>query len=122
APSLVDACELTFLDRVPIDFKRALAQHAGYRKALEGAGAHVLTLDSSRALPDSVFIEDTALILDELAIITRPGASSRRSEPGFVEPALTIYRRLERIQAPGTLDGGDALRIGHTLFVGVSTR
>src|SRR5262245_50665273 len=122
APSLVDACELTFLDRAPLDFELALAQHAGYRKALERAGVHVLTLDASLDLPDSAFVEDTAIILDELAIITRPGAPSRQSEPGYVEHALAPYRRLERIQAPGTLDGGDALRIGRTLFVGVSTR
>jgi dimethylargininase len=122
APSLVDACELTFLDRAPIDFELALAQHAGYRKALERAGAHVLTLDASPDLPDSAFVEDTAIILDEVAIIARPGAPSRQSEPGYVEPALARYRRRERIQAPGTLDGGDALRIGRALFVGVSTR
>ena len=121
-PSLVDACELTFLDRVPMDFELALAQHAGYREALEHAGAHVLILDASPDLADSVFIEDTAIILDELAILTHPGAPSRQSEPTYVEPALAPYRRLEHIQAPGTLDGGDVLRVGRTLFVGVSTR
>jgi dimethylargininase len=122
APSLVNACELTFLDRVPMDFELALTQHAGYREALEHAGAHVLTLDASPDLADSVFIEDTAIVLDELAILTCPGAPSRQSELTYVEPALAPYRRLARIQAPGTLDGGDALRIGRTLFVGVSTR
>jgi dimethylargininase len=122
APTLVDACELTFLDRAPIDFELALTQHAGYRNALERAGAYVHTLDASPDLPDSAFVEDTAIILDELAIITHPGAPSRQSEPGYVEPALARCRRLERIQAPGTLDGGDALRIGRALFVGVSTR
>ena len=122
APSLVDACELTFLDRVPMDLELALAQHAGYREALEHAGAHVVTLDASPDLPDSAFVEDTAIILDELAILTCPGAPSRQSEPMYVEPALALYRRLEHIQAPGTLDGGDVLRVGRTLFVGVSTR
>jgi dimethylargininase len=122
APSLVDACELTFLDRVPMDFELALAQHAGYRETLEHVGAHVHTLDASPDLADSAFIEDTAIILDELAILTRPGAPSRQSEPMYVEPALSPYRRLEYIQAPGTIDGGDVLRIGRTLFVGVSTR
>jgi dimethylargininase len=121
-PSLLDACELTFLDRVPIDFERALAQHASYCKALERAGAHMLTLEASPDLADSVFVEDTAVVLDELAILTRPGAQSRQPEPAYVEPALAHYRRLERILPPGTLEGGDALRVGRTLFVGVSTR
>jgi dimethylargininase len=122
APSLVDACELTFLDRVPMDFELLQAQHAAYRQALVRAGAHVVTLDASPDLPDSAFVEDTAVVLDQLAIITRPGAPSRQSEPAYVEPALTPYRRLERMQPPGTLDGGDVLLIGRRLFVGASTR
>src|SRR5262249_12038655 len=104
--SLVDACELTFLDRVPMDFEILLAQHAAYREALGCAGACVVTLDASPDLADSVFIEDTAVILDELAILTRPGAPSRQPEPAYIEPALAAQRRLERIHAPGTLEGG----------------
>jgi dimethylargininase len=122
ARSLVDACELTFLDRVPIDFERALAQHAEYCKTLARADAQVITLAASSDFADSVFVEDTAVILDELAIITRPGALSRRAEPAYVEPALARYRRVERLHAPGTLEGGDVLRVGRTLFVGTSTR
>jgi dimethylargininase len=99
-----------------------LAQHVDYCKALERAGAQVVTLEASSDLPDSVFVEDTAIILDELAILTRPGAPSRQSEPAYVEPELARYRRLERILPPGTLDGGDVLRVDRTLFVGVSTR
>ncbi len=121
-PRLVDACELTFLERIPIDFEHALAQHAGYRQALEHAGARVVTLDASPDLPDSVFVEDTAVILDELAIITLPGAPSRLPETALMEPVIGRYRRLEHIHAPGTVDGGDALLIGRTLFIGVSTR
>jgi dimethylargininase len=122
ASSVVDACELTFLDRAPMDFECVLAQHAAYREALERAGAQIAVLDASPQLPDSVFVEDTAVVLDELAILTRPGAPSRQLEPAYVEPELAPYRRLERIQPPGTLEGGDVLRVGRTLYVGVSTR
>jgi dimethylargininase len=119
---LVDACELTFLDRVSMDFDLLLAQHAAYREALARAGADVITLDASPDLADSVFVEDTAVLLDEVAILTRPGAPSRRSEPAYIEPTLAGRRRLDRIRAPGTLEGGDVLRVGRVLFVGVSTR
>lgn len=122
ARSLVDASELTFIERVPMDFDLVREQHAVYCRALAHAGAHVVTLDASHDLADSVFVEDTAVILDELAIITRPGATSRQPETAYIEPALARYRPIERIQAPGTLDGGDVLRVGRTLFVGASTR
>lgn len=74
------------------------------------------------ALPDSVFVEDTAIVLDELAIITRPGAESRRAETTSIASALTGYRRLFHIIAPGTIDGGDVLRIDRRLYVGLSGR
>ncbi len=122
APSVVDACELTFLERAPMDFERVLAQHAAYRQALERAGAQIAMLDASPYLSDSVFVEDTAVVLDELAILARPGAPSRQPEPAYVEPTLASCRRLERIQPPGTLEGGDVLRVGRTLYVGASTR
>jgi dimethylargininase len=122
APSLVDTCELTFLERVPIDFERALAQHADYCRALERAGAQVVILEASPDLADSVFVEDTTIILHGLAVITRPGAPSRLPETALMEPVIGRYRRLEHIHAPGTVDGGDALLIGRTLLIGVSTR
>src|SRR5690242_20285391 len=117
APSLSDACELTFLDRAPINFERALAQHTAYRQVLERVEARVINLDASPDLPDSVFVEDTAVVLDEVAVLTRPGAPSRQPEPAYVEPSLAGYRRMEGIQPPGTLEGGDVLRIGRTLYV-----
>ena len=122
APSLLVACELTFIDRSPMNFDLLQAQHLEYRQALELAGAKVLVLEASADLADSVFVEDAAVVLDELAIITRPGSASRLPEPIHLEPVLSQYRKLERIQAPGTLEGGDVLRIGQTLFVGITTR
>lgn len=115
-------CELTFVEREPIDLTRARAQHQAYIQALEAAGITVIVLPPDPALPDAVFVEDAAVVLDELAIITRPGAVSRRREVEAVADALGQYRSLEYITEPGTLDGGDVLRIGRRLFVGISSR
>jgi dimethylargininase len=122
AAALADRCELTFLERSGISFDRLRRQHADYRAALAAAGAEVRTLDALDAHPDSVFVEDAAVVLDGIAILTRPGADSRRAEPDALAPALAAFRRIERIEAPGTLDGGDVLRVGRTLFVGLTTR
>ena len=81
-----------------------------------------MRLPSAPELPDGVFVEDTALVLDELAVITRPGAASRRPETDSVAAALEPFRPLQRIGGPGTLDGGDVLRTGRSLFVGLSGR
>jgi dimethylargininase len=89
---------------------------------LKEVGCEVITLPAEPDLPDSVFIEDTAIVLDELAIITRPGAASRRPETKSVAPILEKYRNLASIEAPGTLDGGDVLHIDKTIFVGRSAR
>jgi dimethylargininase len=115
-------CELTHLARETIDVERAVAQHAAYEAALERVGYTVLRLDAQPDLPDSVFVEDTAVVLDEVAVITRPGAESRRAETLTVTEALARVRPVERIVAPGTLDGGDVLRLGRQLFVGRSRR
>lgn len=122
APTLVDRCELSFIERSPMSFDALERQHRAYREALQSAGADVVVLDAEPALPDSVFVEDTAIVLDEIAIICRPGAPSRRSEPAPIEDLLACERDIVRIVAPGTLEGGDVLRIGRTLFVGLSTR
>jgi dimethylargininase len=123
APSLATSCELTWLSRSPIHFTRIEAQHAAYCVALRRMGLDVLVLDALPECPDSVFVEDVALVLDELVVMTRPGATSRRAEPRALEPALARLRpRLLRIEAPGTLDGGDVLRIGRRCFVGRSER
>lgn len=121
APSLSD-CELTYLAREPIVFERALAQHAAYVAALRAAGAEVLTLPAEPAFPDSVFVEDGAVVLDELAILTRPGVASRAAEPEQLAPHLAPYRPVVRVAPPGTLEGGDVLRVGRRLFVGLSPR
>jgi len=115
-------CELTFVGRRPIDIARAEAQHAAYRRALERAGAAVEVIPADDRLPDAPFVEDTAVVFDEIAVIARPGAPSRRAELDAVALALSRYRPLTFIQAPATLDGGDVLRIGRECFVGLSTR
>lgn len=117
------ACELTHLRRVPIDLDRARAQHAAYEWALVEAGCTVRRLDSGPDMPDAVFVEDIAVVLDEGAVICRPGAESRRAETPLVVEALARHGHpLQQIQAPGTLDGGDVLVIGRQVFVGSSAR
>lgn len=116
------ACELTHLDRVEIDPARAVAEHEAYEQALKALGCTVQQLPAEPDLPDSVFVEDTALVLPELAVITRPGAESRRAETDSIAAALQPWRDIRRIHAPAILDGGDILRIERTLYVGLSSR
>jgi dimethylargininase len=118
----IDRCELTNLERIPIDLERAREQHQRYEKALQSLGVEVHSLPEAPDLPDSVFVEDVAIVLDECAVITRPGADSRRPECESIVQALTPYRKLFPIQAPGTVDGGDVLTVGKNIYVGVSTR
>ena len=118
----IAACELTHLERQPIDLPRARAQHRAYEEALARAGCRVESQPALDDLPDSVFVEDVAIVLDEIAIVTRPGADSRRPETAHIAPALSNYRRVTFIQPPGTLDGGDVLRLGRRIFVGRSGR
>jgi dimethylargininase len=115
-------CELSFVERAPIDVERARRQHAGYVDALAALGCRVVALPALAGAPDGVFVEDTAVVLDEVAVITRPGAASRRAEVDSVAEALAAHRPLRFIESPGTLDGGDVLRIGRTLYVGRSAR
>jgi dimethylargininase len=121
-PDTLARCELTHLTRSPIDVTRAAEQHHQYEEALRALGCTVRHLAPAHELPDSVFVEDVAVVLDEVAIITRPGAESRRAERASVAAVLSEYRQLQSIAAPGTLDGGDVLRLGKTLYVGLSTR
>ena len=121
SPSIA-RCELSHLARVPIDLELARTQHDNYLRALERAGCDVLVLPAEVELPDSVFVEDVAIVLDELAVLTRPGAMSRRAEVASVADPLRRCRPLQAIEAPATLDGGDVLRIGRTLYVGQSAR
>ncbi len=116
------SCELTHLARAPIDLNLACAQHAAYEAALERAGCRVVCLPPLDDCPDAVFVEDVAVVLDEIAIVTRPGAESRRGEVESVARALGGYRSVRRIEPPGTLDGGDVLRLGRRIYVGLSGR
>ncbi len=118
----MNRCELSYLDRVEIDIAKAAAQHRGYEDCLRGMGANVISLPPEPELPDSVFVEDPAIVLDEVAILTRPGAASRRWEGESLAKTLTIFRPLRSIHEPGTLEGGDVMRVGKTLYVGASAR
>jgi dimethylargininase len=115
-------CQRTFIAQEPIDYGRAVDQHQAYCRMLRECGAKVRTLDVNRDLPDSVFIEDTAIVLDEVALLASMGAPSRRAEPTGIEPELRKYRPIERVKLPATIEGGDVLRVGHTLLVGLSSR
>jgi dimethylargininase len=115
-------CELTHLDRQPIDYERAAAEEREYRRVLASLGLEVIVLPGDPAFPDCVFIEDTAIVLPELAVIARPGAESRRGETRVVAEELAAYRSLVNIEAPATVDGGDVLVLGNRMYVGVSTR
>ena len=121
SPAMAD-CELTHLPRLPIDVALAASQHAAYERALEGLGCTVHRLSAAADMPDAVFIEDTAVVLDEIAVITRPGAESRRRETAAVEEWLKHRVLLARIEPPGTMDGGDVLVVGRRIFVGATAR
>lgn len=118
----IAACELTHLERVEIDASRATAEHDAYERVLEELGCTVQRLPAEPDLPDSVFVEDTAVVLPELAVITRPGAPSRRLETASIAKALSRYRPLHSIAGPATMDGGDVLRIGRILYAGLTSR
>jgi len=118
----IAACELTFLPRVAIHFAKAAAQHRQYERKLETLGALVVSLPALDDQPDCVFVEDPALVLDEIAVIARMGAEARRGESESLAEALAKYRPLVHIREPATLDGGDVVRIARTLYVGRSRR
>jgi dimethylargininase len=116
------SCQLTHLPRLPIDAARAAAEHADYERALEHLGCEVHQIPAGENMPDSVFIEDTAIVLDEIAVLMRPGAVTRRAEVPAVAEALRPHRALLALEEPGTMDGGDVLVVGRAIFVGASTR
>ncbi|HSO14265.1 MAG TPA: arginine deiminase family protein [Anaerolineales bacterium] len=115
-------CEITHIERTPINLEIARAQHRGYVNALKKHGCDILELPAEADLPDSVFVEDTAFILPEAAVITRPGADSRKPETDSIIQALSPHVKLLHLQEPATLDGGDVLVVGKRIFIGVSTR
>jgi dimethylargininase len=115
-------CLLTHLEHQPIDLQLARKQHAAYEQILAEHGCQILQLPEQPDMPDAVFVEDIALVFDELAVIARPGAAVRRLEVLSVMQALRAYRPVFTIEDPGTLDGGDVLWIDRTLYVGLSSR
>jgi len=104
------------------DFKKALKQHEEYCKALTECGVDLIVLDADDQFPDGCFVEDTAVVTEQMAVITRPGAESRRGETKKIEEVLFEYKKIERIKAPGTLDGGDIVRAEDHFFIGISGR
>jgi len=118
----IHACVLTYMERTPVDSARIVAQHGAYRALLKSHGVQVVTLSRGADQPDATFIEDTAVVLDEVAIIGNMGVSSRRAEVAAVEQELLRYRPIARVQSPATLEGGDVLVAGNTIFVGKSSR
>ena len=118
----IDKCELSFLDRNPINYNQAVRQHEEYCALLRDCGLQVVELSVNRSYPDSTFIEDTAVVVDELAVMASMGVESRRGEVHNVESVLASYRDIRHIQLPATLEGGDVLRIEKRIFVGISPR
>ena len=115
-------CEITHIERTPIDLEIARAQHHEYILALKGLGCAVIELPAESDFPDSVFVEDTAFILPEVAVITRPGADSRKPETESIIRALAPLIKLVPLKEPATLDGGDVLVLGKRIYIGLSTR
>ena len=115
-------CELSFIPRAPIDLEKARDQHHAYERLLEKLGARVISLPAEPALPDSMFVEDPALVLDELAVIFPLGSESRRPEAPSIAAAIRPFRNVEFISLPAIIEGGDILRIGRQLFVGLTQR
>lgn len=120
--SSINDCELAFHQRQRIDVAKAIAQHEAYRDCLAELGARIVSLPEEPGLPDAVFVEDAAVVLDEIAVIANMGALSRRPETASLAEALARYRPLHFLREPATLDGGDVSRIGRFLFVGLSRR
>ncbi|MEO7413699.1 MAG: arginine deiminase-related protein [Opitutaceae bacterium] len=117
------SCELTHAPRQEFDLEFARRQHEAYVAELRVAGVMVTVLPEAPDLPDAMFVEDVAIVLDELAVLTRPGAMSRRPEVAMVAPNVAgVRHHTFEIRAPGTLEGGDVLRLGRTLYVGRSSR
>jgi dimethylargininase len=115
-------CELSFIERTPIDYDLAVQQHKAYCALLEECGLRVIELTVNKAYPDSTFIEDTAFVVQEIAVMARMGAGSRRGEVPGIESVLATYRTIDRILPPATLEGGDVLRAGQKVFVGITPR
>jgi dimethylargininase len=121
SPAFVN-CELSFIDRQPIDLKIAATQHRSYEKLLQKLGANVISLPAEPDLPDSMFVEDPTIVLDELAVILPLGTESRRREAETLARAVKLFRKLAYVTLPGTMEGGDILCVGRKLYAGLSRR
>ena len=121
SPRIAD-CELTHVTRVPIDPGRASAQHHAYCQALAELGARVEWLTPLPQHADGVFVEDTAVVVDEVAIVARPGVASRRPETTSMADALRRHRPLQDLPGAACLEGGDVVRVHRVLYVGRSAR
>jgi dimethylargininase len=120
--SALAKCELSFIERQPINLEKARAQHHDYEELLSRLGARVISLPEEPELPDSMFVEDPAVVLDEVAVICAMGTESRRNEVPTIAAELEKFRKLAYIKLPGTLEGGDVLRVGKKVFVGITAR
>lgn len=115
-------CQLEYLNRCDIDVTRAAGQHRNYEACLADLGVRVVSLEADPELPDGVFVEDPAIVVDEVAVITRMGTEARCAEAESLASALSEFRPLKWLTAPATLEGGDVMQAGETLYVGVSRR
>jgi dimethylargininase len=115
-------CEISFIPRTPIDLEKARAQHHAYEVLLAKLGARVIPLPEEPDLPDSMFVEDPAIVVDELAVICQLGTLTRRKEAPTIAAALEKFRKLAYVKLPGVLEGGDVVRVGKKAFVGMSSR
>lgn len=120
--SSLENCELLYIARQKFDIEKARQQHASYVSALEAAGVSMTVLPEEPMLPDATFVEDTVIVLDEIAVICRLGAASRAPEADIIARHIAEIRPIYRIAHSGTIEGGDVLQIGKTLFVGISSR
>src|SRR5580704_15600153 len=116
------SCELTWLDRREIDVELAIEQHKQYERSLASMGVRVISLPEQPDMPDAVFVEDPLVVVDEAAIVTRMGSLSRRAESDSLAEAISAYRPVRHLVDPATLEGGDVMRIGRDVFVGLSSR
>jgi dimethylargininase len=112
----------TAVNQAPPDYETLVNQHQEYLSTLKLIGLEVVLLDALPDHPDAYFVEDTAVVAAEVAVITRPGAEARKGEEETIAPVLAQYRKTERIEPPGTVDGGDVLQVGRHFFIGVSER
>jgi dimethylargininase len=112
----------TFVSAEAPQYELLCKQHETYLETLQSCGLEMTVLDPLPGFPDAYFVEDTAVVTPDIAIITNPGAKARNGEKNFMAPVLAEFRKIERIQAPGTVDGGDVLQVGNHFFIGLSER